>query len=205
MAEDRAVEDVPEKEYASPKEAEAAIQALTDDGMMKLMIVARYHWKRRKLRDSLSPEELLGESITRTLVGNRRWRRARISLLQHLDRSMESISGHAVGDVVAENEAIEQIRADEVNPKTSEARRFQRPIAEERLLARAELAEVEALFVDAPDAFAVLRLRAEGYTESEIMRLRGMNKRGYESARKKAEREITKYIFRSKERSHEKR
>jgi hypothetical protein len=190
-------EDGDEGEYASAEEASAAVQALNDDEVMKLMVVARYHWKQRRLRDSMSPEELLGEAIVRTLDNRRRWRRGRVSLIYHLDRTMESISGHAVHDAVTEHEIIAEIGAEQIDPKTAEPRRFQSPVVERQLVARAELASIEALFADAPDALVVLRLKAEGHTESEIMNLRGMDKRRYEAARKKAEREITKYVFHS--------
>jgi len=58
---------------------------------------------------------------------------------------------------------------------------------------------------DAPRALALLRLKANGYTESEIMKCLGIDKQQYEAARKKAERVVAQYALRSeRETKHEK-
>jgi hypothetical protein len=199
-AEDETDEQGPAHEYASREEATEAILALTPTDHKKLIIIARLHWKQRNLRDVMRPEELLNEAIIRTIAPAqraRRWRKAVVSLLKHLDRTMESISGHAVGDVVAETEALDKLLAEEVDSKTSAPRRFHRAIAEDILIARGQLAELDRWFVDAPRALALLRLRAEGFTESEIMIGLGINKQAYDASRKKAEREVAKYALRS--------
>ena len=195
---------VPEHEYASSEEAAAAIAALTDDDNLKLMLVARIHWRERQLRDAMSPEDLLQEAIVRTLVTSgrrRRWRRAVVSIVEHLDRTMESISGHAVGAAVAEAEFLDQLSTEGFDARTETPRRFHRAEAEDRLLAREQLEQIEQCFQGAKPAFDLLRLRAEGYSESEITERLGMNKRSYEAARKKAEREVAKYVVRSESRA----
>jgi hypothetical protein len=191
---------VPEHEYASREEADAAIAALTDDDYLKLMLVARIHWRQRQLRDAMSPDDLLHEAIVRTLAKSgrrRRWRRTVVSIIEHLDRTMESISGHAVGAVVAEAEFLDQLSSEDFDARTETPRRFHRAVAEEQLLAREQLEQIERCFEGAKSAFDLLRLRAEGYSESEITERLGMDKRSYEAARKKAEREVAKYIVRS--------
>jgi hypothetical protein len=189
----------PAHEYASRDEATEAILALTEADYTKLMLIARIHWKQRNLRDMMRPEELLSEAILRTIAPaqrTRRWRKTVVSLLKHLDRTMESISGHAVGDATTEAEALDTLFAEEVDSKTLAPRRFHRAIAENRMLAREQLEELEQSLVGAPRALAFLRLKAEGFTESEIMTRLGIDKQAYEAARKKAEREVAKYALR---------
>lgn len=187
-------------EYASRDEAAAAIAALTDSDFERLMVLAAIHWNQRKLRDLMRPEELLSEAIVRTITTaqrRRRWRKAVVTLIEHLDRSMESISGHAVGDAVAEAAVLEAVRGEEIDPRTAEPLRFHRAVAEEQLLAREKLADIEAAFAGAPPAFAFFRLKADGFTQSEIMKHLGIDKRDYEAARKKAERVIAQYALQS--------
>lgn len=192
-------------DYASNDESRAAIHALQDDDYCKLMIIASYFCKQRRLRPGqLEPQELLGEAIQRTLSGKRRWRKTAVTMLRHLDRAMESISGHTVGDVVAEAEALGVIVAEEFDPRAEVPRRFNRAIAEVDLLAREQLKEIEALFAGAPLALAVLRAKAEGRTESETIIHLGIDKRAFEAARKKIERELDKYALGVKERNDEK-
>ena len=199
--------DLPEHEYASRDEAAAAIATLTDDEHQRLMMLARIHWKQRKLRELMRPEDLLNEAIVRTLTTGqrpRRWRKAVVTIIEHLDRSMESISGHAVGDAVVEAQVLDAIRSEEIDRRTLMPRRFYRAVAQDQLLAREELQVIEALFAGAPRALAFLRLKAEGYTESEIMKRLGIDKREYEAARKKAERIVAQYALRSeRETKHE--
>lgn len=199
--------DVAEHEYASRDEAAAAIAALTDDDHRRLMMLARIHWKHRRLREVMRPEELLSEAIVRTLTTGerpRRWRKAVVTIIQHLDRSMESISFHAVGDAFTEGEVLDAIRSAEIDRRTLAPRRFYRAIAQDQLLAREELQAIEELFAGAPRALALLRLKAEGYTEFEITKRLGIDKREYEAARKKAERVVAQYALRSeRETKHE--
>lgn len=192
-------QQVPDGEYASCEEATVAIHALTPADHVKLMVLASAHWKQRNLRETMRPEELLGEAVLRTIAPGkrpRRWRKAVVSMIEHLDRTMESISGHAVGSAVAEAAALEGLRSEEIDPRTSEPRRFHQAVAERGLIAREQLRELERCFEAAPQAFALLRLKAAGYEESEIMQQLGMDKRTYEAARKKAERVVASFVLR---------
>lgn len=189
-------QDVPLSEYASIEEARAAIEALTDSDYERLMLVASIHRKQRRLGDQMSAEDLLGEAIVRTLrpTGRgRRWRKAVVSIVKHLDRTMESVSGHAVVKAKEEAEMREALAAEDLDPRAEAQGRFHTAAATQRLLAVEELEELKRRFAGAPAAFAYLRLHAGGYSESEITARLGMDKRMYEAARKKAEREIAKY------------
>ena len=205
---DEASDDAPEHEYATREEAATAIAALTDDDHRRLLMLARLHWKQRRLGDVMRPDELFHEAIVRTLTTGqrpRRWRKAVVSIIEHLDRSMESISGHALGDVVAEAEAHDAIRSEEIDPRTAAPRRFHRAVAEVQLIAREELHAIEEMFTGAPLALALFQLKTQGYTQSEIMKRLGMDKQKYEAARKKAERVVAEYALRTeRETKHEK-
>jgi hypothetical protein len=189
------LKDDPNEKYASVEESRAAIVALSTDDHIKLMIIAGYFCKQRRLgRAQVEPSDLLGEAIARTLNGDRKWRKQTVTMLRHLDRTMESISGHVVEDGVAEAELKGAVSAEELDSQTGLARRSQRADAEKGLLAREQLKEIEALFINEPIAFSVLRSKAEGYTESEITLRLGIGKKGYESARKKIERAMAAYL-----------
>src|SRR6266404_292217 len=183
------------EKYASVEESRTAIVALSTDDYIKLMMIAGYFCKQRRLRPTqIEPAELLGEAIVRTLNGDRKWRKETVTILRHLDRTMESISGHAVEDGIADTELKEVVLAEEINPQTSIARRVQRADAEKGLLAREQLKEIEALFLYEPIALSVLRAKAERYNKSEITLRLGIGKKGYESARKKMERVMASYL-----------
>ena len=186
----------PLSEYASTEEARAAIEALTDSDYERLMLVASIHRKHRRLGDQMTAEELLSEAIVRTLrpTGRvRRWRKAVVPIVQHLDRTMESVSGHAVAKAKEESDMREALAVEDLDPQAKASRRLHAADTTQWLLAVEELEELKRRFAGAPAALAYLRLRAEGYSESEITARLGMDKRMYEAARKKAEREIAKY------------
>lgn len=193
----------PPGEYASPEEARAAISALNDADHAKLMLVAAIHWRQRRLRDRMTPQELLSEAILRTLLPagrRRRWRKSVVSIVEHLDRTMESVSGHVVAAAVTEAAVLDAIAAEDLDARTNTPRRFHRADAEVQLLAREQLDEIRRLFTGAQSAFDLLSLRAEGYNESETTERLGMDKRAYEAARKKAERVIAKFALGSERR-----
>jgi len=188
-------QDLCPDEYASTEESHAAISTISDDEYIKLMVIAAFFCGERRLRrDQLEPEELLGEAISRTLAGDRKWRRNRVNIVRHLDRCMESISGHAVAHEKAKTEMSEAVFAGEFDEKTQAPRATQRADAEMRVLAIDELEQIRNLFKESPTAFQVLQLKAAGHTESEIILKLGIGKKGYEAARKKIERTMAAYI-----------
>jgi hypothetical protein len=182
-------------EYASTDESRAAIMALSDDDYIKLMVIAAFFCRERSLRrDQLEPQELLSEAISRTLRGERKWRKGRVNIVKHLDRCMESISSHAVANEVAKTEMAEAFLDEEFDEKRQTPRATQRADAEERAIAIDELEKIRALFNDAPIALQVLEHKAQGHSESEIILKLGIGKKGYEAARKKIERTVASYL-----------
>lgn len=182
-------------EYASVEESRVAISTLSNDDYIKLIIIAAFFCRVRGLRrDQMEPDELLSEAIFRTLNGERRWRKDRVSILRHLDRCMESISGHAVAKEVAKANMSEAILATQFDEKKHSPRATQRADAEERVSALDELEIIHAHLAESPIALQVLQLKAEGYTESEITLKLGIGKKEYEAARKKIERMMATYL-----------
>jgi len=197
MAFENLPQDRPEL-YASIAEVREAINSLSDMDYVKLMIVAQYFCKQRRLRpERLEPQELLNEAIRRTLNGERRWRRGVVGIVRHLDRTMESISGHVISDLVAESDLKRAVFSEEFDTRKNVPRSTGRPQAEIRMLALEQLHEIEALFQGEPSALAVLHAKADGHSESEIMMQLGIDKRQYEAVRKKIERKVASYIQKS--------
>jgi hypothetical protein len=196
-----AINDLPQgrsdKQYASTSEAHAAITDLSKDDHVKLFLIAAFFCRQRGLlRYQIEPTELLNEAVARTLNGDKRWRKDMVSIVKHLDRAMENISGHMIEKAVADGEYKEVVLAEEVDSRTSVTRDSVRANAEIQLLAREQLAEIERLFAGEPMVLSVLYAKAEGYPESEIMARLGIDKRQYEAIRKTIERAIASYIQR---------
>jgi hypothetical protein len=197
MAPENLPQDRPER-YASIAEVRQAINSLSDMDHVKLMMVAQYFCNQRRLRrERLEPQELLNEAIKRTLNGERKWRKGAVGIVRHLDRTMESISGHAISDVVAEFDLKRAVFNEEFDTRKNVPRSLGKPQAEIRMLALEQLQEIKALFDDEPIALSVLHARAEGKNESEIMTQLGIDKRQYEAVRKKIERKMASYIQKS--------
>lgn len=197
MASEDLPQDRPER-YASTAEVREAINSLSDMDYVKLMMIAQYFCIQRRLRpERLEPQELLHEAIRRTLTVERRWRRGAVGIVRHLDRTMESVSGHAIHEVVAESDFKQTVFNEEFDTRKNLPRSLGRPQAEIRVLALEQLREIEALFEDESIAVSVLHARAEGKSESEIMTQLGIDKRQYEAVRKKIERKVASYIQKS--------
>lgn len=83
-------------QYATRAEVEAGLAALNASDHAKLAIIAAFFCKERRLALSvIEPQELLSEAVLKTLQceEGKRWSK-KVSLLKHLDRAMENISGH---------------------------------------------------------------------------------------------------------------
>lgn len=84
------------RQYATAEEVAEGLRALTDADHVKLLMVAKYFCKRRGLTTNvMEPEELLHQAVLKTLQQEKKWFKG-VSLLKHLDRAMQNISGHEV-------------------------------------------------------------------------------------------------------------
>lgn len=169
---------------ATVQEARNAIENLRKSDFAKLMIIARSFTRARLQGDVVEPADLLHEAIAKTLDGRRRWRRS-VSIVKHLDRVMESDSGH-----IAEQRTRDATRAQECVPRSGV---FPVPSPETILHAREELDNVFALFADDKIALRLLRLKSEEYSASEIQRTLGMSRTEYDTVTKRIRRRLAKY------------
>jgi hypothetical protein len=173
---------LPTDEYASHEEVLEAIQALTDADFQKLILIARY-WHRQRYGGSeqrIGSDEILSEAIAKTLdPGQRRWRKERVSIVKHLDRVMESVSGHILENRVTETNAREELKAE--RGRMDEERLYPRSMVENQTVARQQLEIIQTLFVDHERALNVLHGRAQEKTAAEIRAELGLSKTEYAS------------------------
>jgi len=175
-------ERIETNEYASQEEVIEAIHSLTDADYQKLMLIARYwhHQRYGRLEKRIKPEEILSEAIVRTLdPGQRRWRKKKVSMVKHLDRVMESLSGHIVETRIAETRAREELTSE--MEWAEEERLYPRSSVEDEIVARQQLEMIQNLFADNEKALHVLRGRAEEKTAAEIRAELGLSETEYGS------------------------
>jgi DNA-directed RNA polymerase specialized sigma24 family protein len=183
----------PEARYASPDEAREAIEALRDADHAKLMLIARLFVRSRGVQSEVGAEDLVQEAIAKTLAaqpgarleGTRRWNK-NISMIKHLDRVMESDSGH-----IAEKRATRRTARLPAG-RSEEEVELRTPY--DRLEAVDEAQAVLHLFADHKVALDILLLKGEGFSASQIQRKLGINPRQYESATKLIRRRLAKHL-----------
>jgi len=170
--------------FATPEEVRTAINALDPASYVKLMVIAKAFCRRRTVGSVVEPEDLIHDAIAKTLDGPRRWNRA-VSILKHLDRTIESDSGHEV-------ERREIRRAVPLQEDDVAADRFSD--AHAGVDTADELDQIFRLFKGDRLALDLLRLRSDGYSASEIQVELGLDETRYESLAKKIRRRVTKHL-----------
>ena len=159
-----------DEQFATPQEVRSAIQNLQDADYSKLMIIAK-HFAKYRLKGTVSePGDLLHRAIVKTIDGCRRWNR-QVSIVKHLDRVMESDSGH---------EAERTARDFSQRPKDNVESLDRQPSPEARLLVRDELKDLLDLFAGDEIALQLLHLRSDDLSPSEIRLALGMTKVEYD-------------------------
>jgi DNA-directed RNA polymerase specialized sigma24 family protein len=163
---------------ASALEARKAINALTDDDYVKLMIIAKMFKRDRICGTVMEAEDLLHDAIAKTLDGRRAWNK-QVSILKHLDRVMESDAGH---------EAERQIKhpSHELPQDTLE----EMPDPAAKAEACDELQNALSSFTADKTALEVIQLKAKGLSASEIQRDLGIDKTHYETVTRRIRRRI---------------
>lgn len=181
-----------EDDYAGPEEAAEAIAGLSVKGRATLRKLARSYWEGRINAPNAAsdPDDLLQEAIFRTLKGSRQWRRS-VTIIKHLERTMESISWQAFKARKAKAIAWTEDPVEEIDPGD-------RPggsdgsIVLDVILAREELARIEGLFEQDPEALEVLRCRSIKLSPSETCTRLGMERSRYDTVNKRIWRKLTK-------------
>lgn len=92
---DRMPKRTGDEEYATDAEVEVAIGALSDADAVRLGRAAKFRARMLAgLGLGIGAEDLLQDAITRTIAGDRRWRK-KVSFVKHLIETMRSIASHA--------------------------------------------------------------------------------------------------------------
>jgi hypothetical protein len=170
---------VPEDLAASVDESSAASDALTEDDLLQLYLYGRLRITRiGKAADDRDHMALLGEALNRTLEGKRRWNK-KLSFVQHLKNTMQSISGHWVEKFVSELKGREKIRTDldsctDLMDSAESAASFD-PFgdSDERLPA------VRALFNDDAEAAVIVGGWEDGLKGPELKQILGWEEKAY--------------------------
>ena len=173
--------------YSTREEAHDAIQNLHESEFAKLMLIARSFARKRRLNAAdAEPDDLLQEAITKTLDGRRRWSRE-VNIVKHLDRVMESDSGHLV-----ERRALEAKRGREhmYDPDLLPEPASVEPSPEARVRDRDALDNVLASFAGDEQALQLIRLKSEDLSASEIRPQLGMSKTEYDTVTKRIRRRV---------------
>lgn len=182
-------------QYATAQEVEKALLELKDEEHTKLMLIARSFCKSRRLATSvMEPQELLAEAFAKTLRLDKKWNK-RISIVRHLDRAMENISGH----LVRERKKIDSF------PQGFEPSAEQRgPIqtidgADEALMRTEEVQQLlSEVFGDDTEAASIFDLRLQGFQAAEIQAQFGLSATGYDSVARRIRRKIALHLNKTK-------
>ncbi len=179
------------EEVATAKEVEWAIWELSPEDLEKLMLIANHFCRSRGLSNrTMDPKELFGEAIRCTLTLQKKWRRG-ISIIRHLDRAMENISGHTLDRAHRESAPVDR----EGNVVAIE----DVAVATDSVSDEVELNEtyniVRKAFADDPEAWSVLKLRMTEHSAQQIRKQLNLSDCEYESVAKRIRRQSMKLRF----------
>ena len=176
-------------QYATDAEVDAALNALSEPDYAKLMMIAASFCRQRRLsRSACEPHELLNQAVLKTLEceEGKRWNK-KISMVRHLDRAMENISGHLV------RERMRLVAFPDGLRPTGDELKASQPVD-----ARAEAAKVSALlqsvFGDDELAKEVFVFRAEGLRPEDIQQRLKIDHQKYESTNRRILRKISQFV-----------
>ena len=179
-------------EYATREEVIEAIGALSDLEHQKLGLISRFwHGQRQLFRLGVEADELLSEAYVSTLSGRRKWRKARVTLVKHLDESMRSISGHCLEKA----RTITAGKRDVQGLARVHEQRTRPIVLDPSTEARIGLEAIRAAFSDDPSALRVLECRAEGMTAEEARLHLSLTKTDYETITRRILRKFVKYAL----------
>ena len=180
---------VSEPQYATRTEVEAALNGLSDADYSKLMMIAASYCRQRRLTFSAcEPKELLNQAVLKTLEceEGKRWNK-RITMVRHLDRAMENISGH----LVRERMKIVAF-PDGLRPKNYESQAS--PPTDDEDDAEKVSALLKTIFGKDDLASEVFVLRAEGFCPADIQKRLSITLQEYETTNRRILRKISQFI-----------
>ena len=168
-----------------PRDVGAALEALSDDDLLRLRALARL--RARGLPDGVAWSDLLHEAVLRALEGTRRWPPG-LPLLAFLAGIMRSLCA----------EQWRQRQRESPLPQPGDAAVTLADVATdsdpERAYAAAEaLAAVDQLFASDALALKVIAGLTNGLSAEEIQRLYGMSAVEYDTARRRMRRALLRH------------
>jgi len=181
--------------YATCEEVRRAIKTLTDPDYIKLMMIAQSFCKNRGIPTSaMEPKELLSEAVLRTCRMDKKWNKG-ISIVRHLDRAMENISGH----LVRERSKMVSF-PDGLNPEPEQGKAHAIQDGPESVMASEEetRALIKGVFGDDHLAAQVFVMRVEGFGVPEILAKVNLTESDYEAITRRIRRRISKYVEQTK-------
>lgn len=176
--------------HATIDEVVEALESLSPEDLLRLKQLARLRSATLVVMDW---EDLLNESIKRTLDGARLWPRT-VPFVAFLAQTIRSVASEErrtiqVGATVTESDLsdpstgqqrpIDDLAMNEIDP----AREVQ---------ARQALAEIEAMFANEPAALGILRGLADGSSPEEIQQANGMTPTQYASTQRRIRRSLAR-------------
>ena len=171
--------------YATRAETDYAVRHLTRADHVKLMIIARYFFRKRLQSSTIEAEDLLQEALIKTIDGRRQWNK-NVCIIKHLDRVMESDSGHLLEhDIAFKKEPIPEEKSDEPNLFSDHRNNTE---------ARLDILSILRQFKDDKIARELLDLQAQGFEASDIQEKMEINKSKYETTTKRIRRRLLKFI-----------
>ena len=182
------------KQYATRTEVEEGLNILSDADHAKLMIIAASHCRQRGLaRNVCEPGDLLNQAVLKTLEceEGKRWNKA-LTMVRHLDRAMENISGH----LVRERMKIVAF-PDGLNPSETDVKSYQPPIDGGEETAKVS-ALLMAVFGADGQAQEVFVLRNTGFRPNEIQTRLKITDQEYETVNRRILRKISQFVTKTK-------
>lgn len=176
------------------EEIVAALEALTAPQLLRLEKFARYRvrglGRAARWRDH---KDLLGEAVTSTLAGNRRWNK-KVSLDAHLFGAMRSISTHwreqyDPTEASLESELLRRSEEGETYSPMGQVPSCA-PDAERVAAAKEKVERIVQLFADDLYVSLILTGWHEGKTGREIQEMLGIPQNDYDAAIRRMRRNI---------------
>jgi hypothetical protein len=180
---------VSEPQYATRTEVETALNGLSDADYSKLMMIAASYCRQRRLPfNACEPKELLNKAVLKTLEceEGKRWSK-RISMVRHLDRAMENISGHLVRERMKIVAFPDGLRPENYELPAS-------PSPDEVEDAEKVSALLKAIFGKDGLAGEVFVLRAEGFCPADIQKRLAITPQEYQTTNRRILRKISQFI-----------
>lgn len=197
MADDDTVHPEDETDDSSGGDLLAEVRAITAADRKRLMVAARYWWLHFRLQSRfVEPDDLLQEAVMRVL-GERRKPPDGVPLATFLSKTMKSIASHTAGQNKRSDERHLEAAALDRSPALGEglSRGGAPPAAtsESQVVARDSLNKFDEFLADDPELLSVLELKAQGLKPAEIKDDLGLDKKKWETVRKRALRKLAQF------------